>query len=404
MNKRFLVLIFLVVFGIAADSGNWQLVDIQFVNDVLGEEGRPPFEAVLSPDGSMLAWSARSDGLCIHVFEEKTTTCTLWPEDYDRSGTDLVWSADSQFLAFTENFFLNFREPDLWTFEVATSAFVNRTQDNETRTPIEDGFSGLLDYLPTWSPADNTLYFFRSEKLSEGSYSLTLMRMNGETAELVRDLTNDLPRLSVFRQAVIDPGGQYMAIPVAGQDRDDPANGLWLLNLQSGEFNQLASYPDFYAAVPEWVDKTILVNVEDVQWAGSQGLVVLLYSGDFRASYGLVNYYYMDVATGVITPLFDFSGLSSPADIFRPDSEGQTPISRFPRVGVAAPDGSAFFYVHFEEPGREVGISALPLPPGTGEPQQIGFLETSEGAPDPHPTIAENGKAYMFAYVMQFER
>ncbi|MBZ0309538.1 MAG: hypothetical protein K8I82_25975, partial [Anaerolineae bacterium] len=130
MKKRLLGLIFLVIFGIAADSGGWTLVEVQFVNDVLGEDGRPPSEAILSPDGSMLAWGARGDGLCVFVFAESATTCTLWPEDYDRTATDLVWSADSQLLAFTESFFLNFREPDLWTFEVATGAFVNRTQDN----------------------------------------------------------------------------------------------------------------------------------------------------------------------------------------------------------------------------------------------------------------------------------
>ncbi|MBZ0308394.1 MAG: hypothetical protein K8I82_20175, partial [Anaerolineae bacterium] len=160
----------------------------------------------------------------------------------------------------------------------------------------------------------------------------------------------------------------------------------------------------FYAVLPEWVDRDFPVNIEDIQWAGSEGLVVWLYSREFNASYGLVNYYYVDVSTGGITPLFDFSGLSSPADIFQPDSEGQTPFSRFPRVGVTAPDGSAFFYIHYEELGSNMHISALPLPPGTGEPQQLGLLETFEGRPDPHPTIAENGKAYMFTYVMQFER
>lgn len=405
MKIRFPVLIFLMVFSIAADGLNWQLVETQFVNDVLGEGGRPPYEAIIAPDGSALAWGirGREGGLCIYTFADATKTCTPWPEDYDRSGTDLVWSADSQFLAFTENFFLNFREPDLWTFEVSTSSFANRTQDNETDTIIDEAFDGLVDYLPFWNPADNGLYFFRSEKLAD-SYTLTLMRLNGEMAEMVRDLTSDLPQFGIFRRPAIDPGGQYIALPVAGRENRDPLNGVWLLNLENGDLNQIIRYDDFSEVVPEWVEKDVPVNIEHVQWAGSQGLVVFLYSGAFEATYGLINYYYFDLATEKLTPLFDFSGLNEPADMFQLDSEGQTPFSHFPRVGVVAPDGSAFFYVHYAEPRAEVRVSALPLPPGISEPQQIGFMETSQGLPDPHPSMAQNGTAYMFAYVMKFER
>lgn len=405
--KKLIILGLLMVLSVAAAPViEWELAEATYINDILNQTGRPPVEAVLAPDGSALAWSERTeDSLCIYNFAEALKTCHVWPETYDRTGTTLSWSPDSQRLVFTEDFFIRLNESDIWAFEVTSAAFVNLTEDNELDSMIEPDFNGLLDYLPTWNPADGRLYFFRTRKVDD-LYTLGLYHMNGQEAEEVRDLTNEFPVFGVIRPPAFSPDGTKLAISIAGRETNDPKNGLWIYDLASGELEQLVTMPDFYALFPAWDENRTGFYLENLQWAGNDGLVVFLYNGAYDATFGSINYYYVDRSTGDVQPLVDFSTVPDAASMFQADETGKTPITKLPRVGVVAPDGTAFLYLNFAEFGsEETFVSAMPLPPVPDGAQRIGILQDFQGMPTlTNPTVSKDGLAYMFGYLLKFQK
>lgn len=407
--KNWLVLSLVVVFSVAAAPPiEWELTDARFAETVIGDYSPLIRDAVLSPDGSKLAWGARRDGLCLYDLIENTQTCTAWPELYDTSGTSLVWSADSQTLAFTEDFFYRFHESDIWIYEVATQTFTNRTDDGVYDDLLSEDFNGQPDYFPLWNPANHQLYFFRSLFLNtdDQRYSLELFRLNGDEAEQVADFTTTLPEISIIRPPQFSPDGTKLALPIAGRERNETRNGLWIYDLTNGSLTHLITLPDFAATFPEWTDPASYFYIENLQWAGNAALVVYLYDSSFNASFGSVNYYYVDLTTAQLTPLVDFSDYASQAELFERDDKGQSLAGLFPRIGVVAPDAQYFFYVHYEQiSDSDVYISALALPPGGSEPQQIGLLQNEGAMPSIHaPSMSPDGTTYLFSYVMKFEK
>src|SRR4030095_14781878 len=92
--------------------------------------------------------------------------------------------------------------------------------------------------------------------------------------KLVRDLTADLPVFSIFRPTAISPDGTPLAFIVLSNDLDYERNGLWTLDLKSGEPEQVASVEDFRTGLPSWQERTGLLP-EIPLWAGNDALVVL---------------------------------------------------------------------------------------------------------------------------------
>ena len=105
-------------------------------------------------------------------------------------------SPDSSAFAFTEDPIQLGYESDIWTFDVASGAYNDLTNDNvEGNYLSAPANTYTLDYLPMWSPTGDNIYFWRSVPIQAPiTYTLQLMRIapTGGTPELVSDLTQAL--------------------------------------------------------------------------------------------------------------------------------------------------------------------------------------------------------------------
>jgi hypothetical protein len=401
----------LVVMPVAAQSeASWRVSNVQSLQELIGGD-YTYHNAILSPDGSMIAWDDVG-GVCIYTLADDETDCTPWDGEAEGVRTGRynlpAWSPDSRQIAYTENFFVFFDESDIWTFDVEARTFTNRTDDGYYGGILRNSeFANVaIDYLPTWNPATGELYFFRSERRAdapedEPGWSLALYRLGeNDEAELVRDLTQDVPVLSIFRGVAFSPDGTQLAIPVLPADAvENEASGIWLLDLASGAFEQLVTLDELNAVMPEWQQS--LSFPFSVHWA-HDGLAVLMTNTDYTSYTDDV--VYVKLGSGAVKPVIDFRRFESPVDLINARTEGPAPESDRPLVGVASPDGMAYWYLGLTIGPGEGTIYQADLPPnGLPEAMESVAFEPQPGS-DLLATVSRDGKALLFNYLVTFEQ
>jgi hypothetical protein len=404
MQKIVLLLIVLVAMSAvsAQDVSTWKVVNAEPIHTLTDDQ---PQNAVLAPDSSAIAWGD-SQELCLYRFAEEETKCYALPENFTAFGrySFLNWSPDSAYLAFNDSFFDYYYEPDIWVFEVATETFTNRTDDGITDgvlSALEEG--AIFDYIPVWNPVNGDMYFFRSTEVAgidRLSLELYLMPLSRTEPKLVRDLTRDFPIYSIYRQPVISPDGTKMALIVIPARHDDPHLGVWVLNLQNGDLDQVATLDDLQQGLPDWLPEDALLPPDTLTWAGNDGLVVLAANTVTRAPLAQ-NAYYIDLVAATVQPLLDFSALPDEEAFLAEDENGDTPLLRMPRTGTVTPDGSTWVYVG-SNPGVAI-IYALPLPPDGSPPTEIDRIEPLEVGPWSRSvsSINADGTALLWGYMME---
>lgn len=219
----------------------------------------------------------------------------------------------------------------------------------------------------------------------------------------VRDLTADFPVLSVFRRAAISPDGKQMAIVSVGQQLDDSSNGIYLLRLKDASLKKVADLADLKAGFPEWAKtNTRIVAPDMVTWAGNSGLVVAGSNPEMAVSLS-ENTVYIDLSSGNVTSLVDFSAVAGQADFLK---QPNAPIREMARVGVVSPDGKAFLYLRSDLNQRDAYIAALALPPASEEAVRLADVPDFKILPGANfETFASSdGKALLFNWLFTFEK
>ncbi len=401
----------LIVMPASAQSETaWRLTNVETLQDLIG--GDYSFHnAILSPDGSKIAWDDEV-GVCVYTFADDETECTPWDGYAEGLRTGRynlpAWSPDGRQIAYAENFFLYFNESDIWTFDVETKTFTNRTDDDYYGGLLRNGewADVPIDYAPTWNPATGDLYFFRSMQRDEAGddepgWTIGLYRLdeNGEP-KLIRDLTFDVPVLSIYRGIAFSPDGTQLAIPVLPNDAEtNPASGIWLLDLASDSFEQIVTLDELNAIVPEW--ETNPLYPLTVEWA-QDGLVVLMESGAYS---GLVSQaVFVKVPTGAVKPVIDYRPFASPADFINARTEGPSPETDSPFTGVVSPDGEAYWYLGLTFNPSEGTIYQAGLPP-EGLPEALESVDFEVlPAHEPLATVSRDGKALLYNFLLTFEQ
>ena len=386
-----IALLMLAVIRDGSAQDNWQLIDAIDASELFGESVRG---ITLSPDGMLVA-ATNGEGICVAKVATPEVICYPLPDAFGgrvapRAGYNpLVWSPDSTSIALTEDFYMYFYESDLWVLDTQSGTYTNRTDDGVGQFNIgevDDG-SATLDYLPAYAP-NGDLYFFRSQRAG-GDLTLALYHLaaDEDTPELISDLTGTLPALSVFYSPAVSPDGTQIAFPVQGIDRDDPGNGLWLVDLATGEARQLT---DSTAGMPETEQARAPFTMNPVWLPDSSGIVFETLSPERVFARSGHNYLYVEVASGEVTPLVD---VPLPED---EDSEADLAI-RIPRDGALSADGTVFAYLHYEDiPTTEAQITLIQLPPGETAPIVITNVEhISFPYSVPNPRMSANGKALL---------
>ena len=354
------------------------------LRDLIGEDYQLR-RAVISPDGSTIAWQNAS-ALCLYAIDTATTRCTEMPEDFGSVAPALVWSASSGKIAFTQDFFRFFNEPDLFTYDLKFDRFANLTDDGSHYSLLKVDATVPADVLPTWSPSGN-LYWWRSYHADRPTQSVYRMNLN-DTPEEIQNLTLLIPGpYSVYQQPAISADGSTMAFVALPGDQGNPTNGIYTVNLRNGGVQFIASLRALRAAKPSWIEdpKTMPIYIA---WSGDN-LVVMM------TSYQLdvlepSNALYVDVGTKKVTPLFDYNHYPSKPDFANARVDGPDEAAPILRTGIVSADGTRFLFLHYRSQD-EIGLSSLPLPPDGSTPTLLATTSADIGAPDPVNSISADG-------------
>ena len=384
-------------------------------------EETDPWFAALSPDGAHLAYYTeegrgrdRTGQICLYTFDTAAKMC------YDLSRDlflgypyQLQWSPDSSMVAFSENPVEFGNESDIWLFKVADGSITNLTDDGqtgswrqETGTP-----SSNVDYLPAWNPVDGQIYFWRFA--SQGEYlefTLGIYRVapEGGEAELVRDLTQAVPRAALlFEQeryfldgpSAISPDGQSLAALLTTTDEFGALyTGLWLIDLADAGAapQELMPASAFNAALPAW--QQYPAHATGLSWtADGQGVLAVAQSEDTHTPFTL--FYYVDVESGSITPVVDFSDLPDPEAYFEPAPDSDIPFRYFsPWTGSLSPQGDKLLMVN--DLGGVMGLLTAPLPPDGALPVVSATTEESTMSTASRSSRSLDGKVLVYGLLL----
>ena len=344
----------------------------------------------LSPDGKTVVWGHGRDLLCFYDVAEDRVACYPVPEQLAIPHY-FVWSYDSQTVAFSEDLFRYLNESDIWMVNTATGSFTDCTDDR-----VISGFPVAkepywLDYLPSWDPITADLLFFRSEKQEE-EYSLELRSLNPnlctsnqlvvpERSKQIVDLSGQLAgSFPIQRQPAISPDGTRMVVIVTSDLRDDPQNGIWMIDLVEGSIRQIATLEAFAVGFPSWYDTSSVIP-EQISWtAEGEGLVVFLHDVAVLNNMPDRTVVYLDVNTCEIHPLISWEGFDARLDFFRAGEDGHTGLFHMARQAILMSDRKTLITVHHEYSSESLTFIAQTLPPDASEPSVIGEVPFDECA------------------------
>jgi hypothetical protein len=161
----------------------------------------------------------------------------------------------------------------------------------------------------------------------------------------------------------ISPDGSQLAVVIVPTQEMDLSSGhaLWLIDLldPTVQPTQVANSLAWQAALPSWSSQPAVAR--GLQWTeDGEGLALAALSSDLRLP--LLLAYYVDIASGDVTPVVDFSNSSDRDSFFRVDpTTGHAPRFHVPWTVALAPNANVLFLV--TDLAGAVQILGASLPP-----------------------------------------
>ena len=387
-----------------------------FIGDVI--DNNNPTHVTLSTSGAQLVWPEsvgnfwnREGELCVYTFDSAATNCTIAPDSFDGYPYAFAWSPKDDFIAFTENPIQQGNESDIWVFDPVNQEYLNLTDDGVTGDWIgaEPG-SYTLDYLPMWGQQDDDIYFWRSIPNPNFPLSLTLSIMQvsplGGEATQVREVQDirggeliwfDDETWFMDGVSALSPDGRNVAVLTVSEDENSGyagSDGLWLVSLDdtAAPPRQVATSDDFQMAIPSWSGTPLVPS--GLSWqANGERLVVIAQNSDQQVPVTVL--YDVDVASGALTPVVDFSDLpDSEAYMAQPDDVGVPPRAYSPWTASLSPNDDKLLM--YQNLAGVSGLMASPLPP-TGELPGLDYQSQIQNLmPTARSSRSNDGKVLMY--------
>lgn len=365
----------------------------------------------ISPNGQKIAFLQNQDeGICLYTIDTEDVVCSA--ETEARLLSLLYWSPDSRYIAVHADANRLGNEPDIHLLDTETLAWIVLFEDGVDDLFRDDLEGALVDYLPTWHPLTNDLYFFRSTENGDDWINeiMVIRAQDGlispdAEAQLVADITDlsdrPLPIYDYLPTALdgtvaISPDGRMMAFLQRRTVQDAPSRVV-LLDLETKIVRTLIDGDDIrVAGMPDWyiedTDGAIVTDTLDsLAWrADSSGVYVTMINAIYPQTLSpLIRF--IDVSSGEITPLLDYRNVPSFVAFFG-TGDDPSPYSRINRQVSSAyiPSEDAFVYpmeyVGFAS--ESSGFGAITF--GEVEPVVITLVEDRLFPSAVIPSVGEN--------------
>ena len=126
-----------------------------------------PAPLLISPDGRRV-FAAQNSKACVSDPDGGHQACATAEVSVDTSRA--VWSPDSTHVAYTDDFYRQFRDPDIWVLDAATGKATDLTDDGVTKiVPGKADPKANYDLLPSWSADSKSIRFARQSGEDTGS-------------------------------------------------------------------------------------------------------------------------------------------------------------------------------------------------------------------------------------------
>lgn len=280
----------------------------------------PRLNSTLSPDGKWIAWVYDQE-LCLYALIEEKSTCSGLPESIGEHVAWLKWSPDSQYIAFHQDFMRTF-DADVWVYHVDDGSLENLTDDGDG----EFSYIGTmdaevwLDNAITWGQ-DNQLYVLRTTfeaGASRDDSKYELLRLNPETGDInvLQDLSGYFDfnpviyreRYSLDGVMSVSHDLSRLAVLIYEFGDDATTNGIWVIDITGDNEPQLVATPDLFTSGynPDVYSVDVDTRlIESLAW-GTDTDNIYAYATN-RPLFSFPMLYEVDVDTGDVTPLLDFS-------------------------------------------------------------------------------------------------
>jgi dipeptidyl aminopeptidase/acylaminoacyl peptidase len=197
-----------------------------------------PFsDAFLSPNGERIATYAEEE-LCVYSSAGEEERCV--DEEVEVDPNSIEWAADGSRLAFTENFYQYFHDPDVWTLDADSGELTNLTDDGVDEGGLDiqaDDSDADIDVSPVWMD-DSTVRFLRWHRDEETVEVLEVAADGGDPEQVGSLATSTAPGTIAY-----SPDGEQVAY-LRYEDEED----LVLADLAGEDVTTVADGTTFAAS------------------------------------------------------------------------------------------------------------------------------------------------------------
>lgn len=192
--------------------------------------------AFLAPDGKRFVYLNRDRAMCLYMRDADTPErCVDYGEPIGRIDLEsIVWSPDSRYVTFTENFFIYLVDADIWVWDTTTNALQNLTDDGDNRIEMGEDTWKSIDVAPTWLE-DGRILFMRYSRVNDENQPPEILVIAPDGSGL--EQLGTLEAATGFAAFALDVQADQLVYNYFRSD--DAENGLWTSALDGSDAQQV---------------------------------------------------------------------------------------------------------------------------------------------------------------------